>query len=117
MGGTKESDPSLGYLTRKDTEVKLPRATRVKNKTPGPIQITAEQILGEAHERQEAEIRPPKQKITDVTELNDYRLCKRKEFEYLIPACDGTPAYGSSTPSGRSRRRTSAAPDPSGSEP
>ncbi|KAL5727880.1 Crooked neck-like protein 1 [Ranunculus cassubicifolius] len=82
--GSKESDPSLGYLTRKDTEVKLPRPTRVKNKTPAPIQITAEQILREARERQEAEIRPPKQKITDPSELADYRLRKRKEFEDLI---------------------------------
>ncbi|KAJ8768559.1 hypothetical protein K2173_022669 [Erythroxylum novogranatense] len=84
MASGKESDPSLGYLTRKDTEVKLPRPTRVKNKTPAPIQITAEQILREARERQEAEIRPPKQKITDSTELADYRLRKRKEFEDQI---------------------------------
>ncbi|XVF13013.1 hypothetical protein REPUB_Repub08aG0170600 [Reevesia pubescens] len=81
---SKDADPSVGYLTRKDTEVKLPRPTRVKNKTPAPIQITAEQILREARERQEAEIRPPKQKITDHTELADYRLRKRKEFEDLI---------------------------------
>ena len=81
---SKDGDPSLGFLTRKDTEVKLPRPTRVKNKTPAPIQITAEQILREARERQEAEIRPPKQKITDPTELADYRLRKRKEFEDLI---------------------------------
>ncbi|XP_017223184.1 uncharacterized protein LOC108199742 [Daucus carota subsp. sativus] len=84
MASAKDSDPSLGYLTRKETEVKLPRPTRVKNKTPAPIQITAEQILREARERQEAEIRPPKQKITDSTELSDYRLRKRKEFEDLI---------------------------------
>ncbi|CAN4095215.1 unnamed protein product [Withania somnifera] len=81
---SRDADPSLGYLTRKETEVKLPRPTRVKNKTPAPIQITAEQILREARERQEAEIRPPKQKITDPTELADYRLRKRKEFESLI---------------------------------
>ncbi|GJR55345.1 crooked neck-like protein 1 [Tanacetum coccineum] len=80
----REGDPNLGYLTRKETEVKLPRPTRVKNKTPAPVQITAEQILREARERQEAEIRPPKQKITDPTELADYRLRKRKEFEDLI---------------------------------
>ncbi|XP_019166045.1 PREDICTED: crooked neck-like protein 1 [Ipomoea nil] len=80
----KESDPNLGYLTRKETEVKLPRPTRVKNKTPAPIQITAEQILRESRERQEAEIRPPKQKITDSSELADYRLQKRKEFEDQI---------------------------------
>ncbi|XP_049375910.1 uncharacterized protein LOC125840966 [Solanum verrucosum] len=62
----------------------LARAMRVKNKTPAPIQITAEQILREARERQEAEIRLPKQKITDPTEVADYRLRKRKEFEGLI---------------------------------
>ncbi|KAK3002087.1 hypothetical protein RJ639_020546 [Escallonia herrerae] len=84
MASAKDSDSSLGYLTRKETEVKLPRPTRVKNKTPAPIQITAEQILREARERQEAEIRPPKQKITDPTELADYRLRKRKEYEDLI---------------------------------
>ncbi|GBG68471.1 hypothetical protein CBR_g3016 [Chara braunii] len=77
-------DAALGYLTKKETEVKLPRPTRVKNKTPAPIQITAEQILREARERQEAEPRPPKQKITDAEELADYRLRKRKEFEDLV---------------------------------
>lgn len=80
----KEGDPALGFLTRKETEVKLPRPTRVKNKTPAPVQITAEQILREARERQEAEIRPPKQKITDAEELAEYRLRKRKEYEDLI---------------------------------
>ncbi|KAK9936634.1 hypothetical protein M0R45_013463 [Rubus argutus] len=76
---TKDADPA-----RKDKSVKLPRATRVKNKTPAPVQITAEQILREARERQEAELRPPKQKITDSSELADYRLRKRKEFEDKI---------------------------------
>jgi|UniRef100_A0A804P946 crooked neck len=51
---------------------------------PAPIQITAEQILREARERQEPEIRPPKQKITDPQELSEYRLRKRKEFEDVI---------------------------------
>ncbi|CAA7028357.1 unnamed protein product [Microthlaspi erraticum] len=84
MASGRDSDRTLGYMTRKDTEVKLPRPTRVKNKTPAPVQITAEQILREARERQEAEIRPPKQKITDSTELSDYRLRRRKEFEDKI---------------------------------
>ncbi|PHT89699.1 Crooked neck-like protein 1 [Capsicum annuum] len=75
---------SLGYLTRKETEVKLPKATWVKNKTPAPIQITAEQILREARERQESEFKLPKQKISDPTELADYRLRKRKEYESLV---------------------------------
>ena len=67
--------PSLFSLYRfpLSSEVKLPRPTRVKNKTPAPIQITAEHILCEAREQQEAEIRPPKQKITDATELSEYR--------------------------------------------
>ncbi|KAK2967471.1 hypothetical protein RJ640_000628 [Escallonia rubra] len=73
-----------GYLTRKETEVKLPRPTRVKNKTPAPIQVTAEQILREARERQEEAIHPPKQSITDPTELADHRLRKRKESEDSI---------------------------------
>ncbi|KAK8967523.1 hypothetical protein KSP40_PGU018903 [Platanthera guangdongensis] len=84
MSFSKDADPSLGFLTKRDTEVKLPRPTRVKNKTPASIQITAEQILREARERQEPEIRPPKQKITDPNELGDYRLRRRKEFEDQI---------------------------------
>ncbi|CAH8278126.1 unnamed protein product [Arabidopsis lyrata] len=77
-------DRNFGYMTGKYAEVKLPLTTRVKNKTPAPVQITAEQILREARERQEAEIRTPKQKITDSTELSDYRLRRRKEFEDQI---------------------------------
>ncbi|KAG6397109.1 hypothetical protein SASPL_143273 [Salvia splendens] len=68
------ADPNLG----------IGRPTRVKNKTPASIQISAEQILREARERHQAEFRPPKHKITDSTELGDYRLRKRKEFEDLI---------------------------------
>nr|GEY50024.1 crooked neck-like protein 1 [Tanacetum cinerariifolium] len=64
--------------------VKFPRPIRVKNKTPAPVQITSGQFLREDRERQEAEIRPPKQKITDTTELADYRLRNRKEFEDKI---------------------------------
>ncbi|XP_022562406.1 crooked neck-like protein 1 [Brassica napus] len=66
------------------TQVKLPRPTRVKNETPAPLQITAEQLLREARERQESQILPPYQNITDPTELSDYRLRLRKEFEDRI---------------------------------
>eukprot|EP01098_Paradermamoeba_levis_P009253 TRINITY_DN3838_c0_g1_i2.p1 TRINITY_DN3838_c0_g1~~TRINITY_DN3838_c0_g1_i2.p1 ORF type:complete len:553 (+),score=91.11 TRINITY_DN3838_c0_g1_i2:138-1796(+) len=61
--------------------VKLPRATGIKNKQVAPVQITAEQILREASERQETEIKPPRQKITDPEELEQYRSTKRKGFE------------------------------------
>ncbi|KAJ3211599.1 Crooked neck-like protein 1 [Dinochytrium kinnereticum] len=57
---------------------------QVKNKNPAPLQITAEQILREASERQEAPVSVPKQKITDIEELNDYRQHKRKGFEDAI---------------------------------
>lgn len=55
---------------------------QVKNKTPAEVQITAEQLLREAKER-ELEIvpPPPKQKISDPEELAEYRLKKRKGFE------------------------------------
>ncbi|RWS03958.1 crooked neck-like protein 1 [Dinothrombium tinctorium] len=56
--------------------------TKVKNKEPAEIQITAEQLLREAKER-DLEILPPppKQKISDAEELADYQLRKRKLFE------------------------------------
>lgn len=79
----------------------------MKNKAPAEIQITAEQLLREAKER-DLEIlppvsmhtfiirsyniiiqmliffyilQPPKQKISDKEELADYQLRKRKQFE------------------------------------
>ncbi|KPM06266.1 crooked neck-like protein [Sarcoptes scabiei] len=56
--------------------------TKVKNKAPAEIQITAEQILREAKERElEIVAPPPKQKISDPDELADYQLRKRKFFE------------------------------------
>ncbi|KAI7885111.1 TPR-like protein [Lichtheimia hyalospora FSU 10163] len=55
---------------------------RVKNKNPAPVQITAEQILREAHDRRlEPTHSIPKQKISDLEELSEFRQRKRKEFE------------------------------------
>lgn len=46
---------------------------KVKNRAPAPIQITAEQILLEAQERQVSDYDgPPLQKITDQEELDMY---------------------------------------------
>ncbi|KAH9406615.1 PREDICTED: crooked neck-like protein 1 [Rhagoletis zephyria] len=56
--------------------------TKVKNKAPAEVQITAEQLLREAKERElEIVAPPPKQKISDPDELADYQLRKRKAFE------------------------------------
>ncbi|XP_043472964.1 protein crooked neck [Leptopilina heterotoma] len=61
---------------------KMPKVAKVKNKAPAEIQITAEQLLREAKER-DLEILPPppKQKISDPHELADYQHRKRKVFE------------------------------------
>ncbi|XP_026478557.1 protein crooked neck-like [Ctenocephalides felis] len=61
---------------------KMPKVAKVKNKAPAEIQITAEQLLREAKER-DLEILPPppKQKISDPAELRDYQHRKRKTFE------------------------------------
>ena len=56
----------------------------VKNRAPAPIQITAEQIIREATERQGSGLQPTRRRITDLEELNDYRMGKRKSFENEI---------------------------------
>ncbi|XP_043227706.1 crooked neck-like protein 1 [Amphibalanus amphitrite] len=61
---------------------KPPKVAKVKNKAPAEVQITAEQLLREAKERElEIVARPPKQKINDPEELAEYRMKKRKQFE------------------------------------
>ena len=60
------------------------RAPRVKNRAPAAIQITAEQLLREAQERQVAAFRAPKQRVEDFEELHEYRGRKREEFEKRI---------------------------------
>lgn len=62
--------------------IKLTYTIQVKNKAPAEIQITAEQLLREAKERDlEIQPPPPKQKISDPEELRDYQHRKRKAFE------------------------------------
>ncbi|CAH7687238.1 hypothetical protein BY996DRAFT_6434315 [Phakopsora pachyrhizi] len=60
------------------------RAPRVKNRAAAPVQITAEQLLREAQERQETGHSAPRQKVEDFEELHEYRGRKRKEFEEVI---------------------------------
>ena len=64
---------------RESMEQQASRGT--KNKNPAALQITAEQILREAKERQAAPKPVLKQKIADQDELLDYQLGKRKGFE------------------------------------
>eukprot|EP01006_Ploeotia_vitrea_P010905 TRINITY_DN28836_c0_g1_i1.p1 TRINITY_DN28836_c0_g1~~TRINITY_DN28836_c0_g1_i1.p1 ORF type:complete len:651 (+),score=78.48 TRINITY_DN28836_c0_g1_i1:48-2000(+) len=61
------------------------RNAKVKNMAPAAIQITAEQLLREAKDRQEPDVfHAPKQKIKDPDELRAFQLRKRKEFEDAI---------------------------------
>lgn len=58
-------------------------AIKVKNKAPAPIQITADQLVREASEqiRKADAYVAPRQKITNMEELNEYRMSQRKRFE------------------------------------
>ena len=61
---------------------RLPKNAKVKNKMAAEVQITAEQLLREAKDRQLEKVPdPPKQPITDEEELKDLQLRKRKLFE------------------------------------
>lgn len=48
------------------------------------MQISAEQLLREASERQEPTGVAPKQKVEDFEELHEYRGRKRQEFEERV---------------------------------
>eukprot|EP00088_Acartia_fossae_P033825 TRINITY_DN3467_c0_g1_i2.p1 TRINITY_DN3467_c0_g1~~TRINITY_DN3467_c0_g1_i2.p1 ORF type:complete len:741 (-),score=272.70 TRINITY_DN3467_c0_g1_i2:247-2445(-) len=81
-GRDAEIEKPLGGATKMG---KVPKMAKVKNKAPAELQITAEQLLREAKER-ELEIvpPPPKQKIQDEEELRDFQMRKRKNFEDAI---------------------------------
>ncbi|KAI9891473.1 MAG: NineTeen Complex (NTC) component [Vezdaea aestivalis] len=56
----------------------------VKNKAPAPQQISAEQLLREAVDRQEPGLQAPTQRFADLEELHEYQGRKRKEFEDYV---------------------------------
>ena len=57
---------------------------RVKNKQPSAIQISAEQLLREAVDRQEPALQAPTQRIADHEELKEFQERKRREFEAYV---------------------------------
>ncbi|EIW83475.1 TPR-like protein [Coniophora puteana RWD-64-598 SS2] len=66
------------------------RAPRIRNRAPAAVQITAEQILREAQERQESTFKAPRQRVEDFEELHEYRGRKRKEFEERVRRTRGS---------------------------
>jgi crooked neck len=59
-------------------------APRVKNKAAAPVQISAEQLLREAVDRQEPGLQAPTQRFADLEELHEFQGRKRKEFEDYV---------------------------------
>ncbi|KAF2145331.1 uncharacterized protein K452DRAFT_283690 [Aplosporella prunicola CBS 121167] len=57
---------------------------RVKNKQAAPVQISAEQLLREAVDRQEPGVQAPTQRFADLEELHEFQGRKRKEFEDYV---------------------------------
>lgn len=57
---------------------------RVKNKQASEIQISAEQLLREAVDRQETSVQAPTQRFADLEELHEFQGRKRKEFEDYV---------------------------------
>ena len=57
---------------------------RVKNKAPALQQISAEQLLREAVDRQEPGLQAPTQRFADLEELHEFQGRKRKEFEDYV---------------------------------
>jgi len=57
---------------------------RVKNKSAAPVQISAEQLLREAVDRQEPGLQAPTQRFADLEELHEHQGRKRKEFEDYV---------------------------------
>jgi crooked neck len=73
-----------GRRGRPEDTTGLGKKAAVRNKTANPQQITAEQLLREAVDRQPEEAQAPRQRIADEDELQMYRVRKRKEFEDII---------------------------------
>ena len=57
---------------------------KVKNKAPAPIQISAEQLLREAVDRQEVPVRRHEPRVENLEELHEEQGRKRAEFEAYV---------------------------------
>jgi crooked neck len=57
------------------------RGMQVKNRAPAPIQISAEQIIREASDRQEKHVMDPVVKVHDAEEYQSHLRDRRKHFE------------------------------------
>ena len=80
--GTRQAPPGCVCFTR--VPLSLPSASPTHTPPTTHTQITAEQILREAHALREADYKPPASTIADEAELAAYRLKTRKQHEDTI---------------------------------
>lgn len=83
-GGGGANSLHAGVSSSSAAKVRQNRPVEVKNKQPADVQISAEQLVREARERQQDEHKPPTARITDPEEAAEYRMEKRKHFEDQI---------------------------------
>jgi len=81
----QSSTPGFRIRTRAQIAMESSRGPpRVKNKAAAPIQISAEQLLREAVDRQDEKLKAPTQRFADLEELHEFQGRKRKEFEDYV---------------------------------
>ena len=94
---------TLSNVTTTTAVTKTNIYKQVKNRAPAPVQITAEQLLREATERQGDDgYNPPEQKITNADELADFQMRKRSLRIDSIRV--NRPERGYDTQSGKNHR-------------
>merc|ERR1719379_776445 len=84
MDDRAEPQKNARQRQRREDTTGMGKQAQVRNKSASEQQITAEQLLREATDRQvddEANVIAPQQRIADEDELMMYRVRKRKEFE------------------------------------
>ena len=60
------------------------RTVKTKNYNPAEIQVTAEQLIKESQAYRMDESKPPKYRINDSEEFEDYKYRMRRDFEESI---------------------------------
>merc|ERR1719379_2128403 len=87
MDDRAEPQKNARQRQRREDTTGMGKQAQVRNKSASEQQITAEQLLREATDRQvddEANVIAPQQRIADEDELQMYRVRKRKEYEDII---------------------------------
>ena len=79
-----DSKANLDIYKENEKSMGIQRISKVKNKNPASIQITAEQLLREAQAHQTDDSMPTMQPITDPDDMEDYKYRQRKDFEDSI---------------------------------